>query len=142
MNTCTLNPAIPVNTFKTAFQTYANTNGLKQKLDGQKIELSIDKIPNVFVLNDRSHSIWLVYLYSWDQITFRPQETDMVVSYKISKNNEVTKEGTITIANSDKIAKLKFFQSIKVATAQYLDQYNESIKAMTKKVADQLAAEI
>src|SRR4051812_27627634 len=34
-NTCTLNPKIPVNTLRSTVQSYANSKGLKQKLNGQ-----------------------------------------------------------------------------------------------------------
>lgn len=142
VNTCTLNPAIPVATFKSTVQAYANSKGLKQKLAGQKIELTIDKIPNTFVLNDRGHVIWVVYAYSWEHLTFRPDNKDLVVSYKITKDNEPTKNGVITVPNTDKVMNVRFLQTMRAATGQYLDQYNESIKAMTKKVVDQLVTEI
>mgnify|MGYP003575247576 CR=1 FL=1 len=142
VNTCTLNPAIPVNTFKSTVQAYANSKGLKQKLAGQSIELSIEKIPNVFVLNDRGHVIWVVYAYAWDHLTFRPDSKNLVVAYTIKKDNIETKKGTVTIANTDKELKVRFLQTMRAATGQYLDQYNESIKSMTKKVVDQLLTEI
>src|SRR4051812_27922181 len=41
INTCTLNPAIPIHAFSTAVLQYAGTKGLKQKLNGRKIELVV-----------------------------------------------------------------------------------------------------
>jgi hypothetical protein len=129
MNTCTLNPKIPVNAFRSTVQSYANSKGLKQKLNGQKIELSVDKIPNVFVLNDQGHIVWVVYAFGWDVITFRPDSQELVVSYKITNGNTETGKGVVRVANSDKVLRLRILQSIKNATGQYLNQYNENIKS-------------
>lgn len=145
MNTCTLNPKIPVNAFRSTIQAYAASKGLKQKLNGQKIEFTVEKIPNVFVLNDRGHIVWVVYAFGWDVITFRPDMQELVVSYKITKDNVETGKGAVTVANGDKVLRLKLLQSLKKVTGRYLDQYNENIKVMSKaavdKVITNLAAE-
>jgi hypothetical protein len=142
MNTCALNPKIPVNTFRSTVQSYANSKGLKQKLNGQKIELSVDKIPNVFVLNDRGHIVWVVYAFAWDVVTFRPDSQELVVSYKITSGDSESKKGVVRVANTDKVLRLRILQSIKNATGKYLDQYNENIKAMSKAAVDKIIADI
>lgn len=142
-NTCTLNPKIPVTTFQSAVQGYANSKGLRQKLNGQKIEMSVDKIPNVFVLNDRGHLVYAVfYAFGWDDITFRPDNQELVVSYKITKDNVETGKGVITVSNSDKMRRLRLFQGIKKATNQYLDQYNDNLKAMSKVAVDKIVSDV
>jgi len=140
VNTCTLNPNIPINTFKSAVQSYSNAKRLKQKVGGQKIELTINKIPNLFVINDRGPIIRVIYAVSWDNVTFQPDNTDMDVSYKIMKDNIETKKGSVTVSNTVKILGLKYLQSIKKITGQYLDQYDENIKLMSKQVVDQIIA--
>ena len=115
---------------------------MKQKLNGQRIELSVDKIPNTFVVNDRGHIVWLIYGFHWEKITFRPDSKELVVSYKLIKDNAETKTGSITVANTKNIVPLRFFQSIKRATGEYLDVYDENMKAMGKKVIDELMKEI
>lgn len=142
MTTCTLNPKIPINTFRSTVQSYANSKGLRQKLNGQKIELTIDKIPNIFVMNDRGHLIWIIYAFAWDNITFQPDNQEMVVSYKIKKDNIETKNGVVTIPNTDKVLQLRYLQSLKKATGQYLDQYDENIKSLSKKAVDKIITEL
>ena len=142
VNTCILNPKIPVNNFRSAVQAYANSKGLKQKLNGQKIELSVDKMPNVFVLNDRSHMVWVIYAFGWDNISFRPDNQELVVSYKITKDNVETGKGVVTIPNTDKVLGLRFLQSVHKATDKYLDQYNENIKTMSKVAVDKIIADV
>src|SRR5260221_4475416 len=45
---CTLNPKIPINQFGSALATYANSKGLKQKLNGGNLELIIAKVALTF----------------------------------------------------------------------------------------------
>ena len=92
------------------------------------------------MINDRGHIIWVIYAVSWDNVTFQPDNTDMDVSYKIMKDNIETKKGSVTVSNTDKILGLKYLQSIKKITGQYLDQYDENIKLMSKQVVDQIIA--
>lgn len=141
-NTCTLNPQIPINNFTSTVQSYAGKM-LKQKLNGQRIEMSIDKLPNIFAIDDKEHMIWFVYAYAWDYLTIRPQTSDMVVSYKLFKSDDtVTKTGIITVPNTDKGIALGMFQSVKKKTWEYLDQYNANITTMSKSVIDKLVAEL
>ena len=142
-NTCTLNPQIPISTFTSTAYQYANSKGLKQKLNGRRIELSIDTIPNVFAINDEAHMIWFVlYAYGWDYLTIQPQTSGMVVSYKIIQDNVETKTGVITVPNTDKGIHLKMFQSTKKKTWEYLGTYNSYVAAMSKSVIDKLIMEI
>ena len=141
-NRCTLNAAIPVKTFTTAAQAQANAKGLRKKLNGQRMELSVDNIPNGFLLNDRGRLIWVIYAIGWDVLTFIPNQQNMVVSYKIFDGATETKRGSVTVVNSDKTLRVKVFQSLKNAANQYLDQYDQSIRNMSKTAVDQIMAEI
>ena len=140
-NTCTLNPAIAFNTFTAEVVTYAN-RGLKQKLNGHTLQLSLDKVPTTFAIDDKGHMIWLLYAYSWDFVSVQPVTDPMVVSYKIMDGNTEIKNGTITIKNNDRPIRLKMFNSLKKCTWDYLDQYNDNITAMSKQLVDKLSAEM
>jgi hypothetical protein len=142
-NTCTINPQVPVNNFRSAVLSYAANKGLKQKLNGQRIELSIEKIPNIFAIDDKGHVIWIIYAFGWDVLTIVPENSDMIVSYRVIKDGDTeTKKGTITIHNTDKGLSLKMYQSLKKRTWQYLEQYDASISSMGKMVVDKIAAEL
>jgi hypothetical protein len=54
------------------------------------------------------------------------------------EQNTPVKEGVITIPDACKPIQLKMFQSIKKKTWTYIDQYNDNITAMSKKVVDSL----
>jgi hypothetical protein len=136
--TCTMNPKLPVTTCTSAIRAYASSKGLKQKLNNAKLELSIDSIPHVFALFERDHMIWIIYAFTWMQQSFTPSNSDLVISYKLSENNEVTRTGVIHIADNSKPLNLHYMQSVKKAEDQYLDQYDEDIRAMSKKAMDEL----
>lgn len=141
--TSTLNAKIPVGTFASAFSTYANGKGLKHKLNGNKLEISIDKIPQSFTLNDDyTLIIPIVAKISVERIWFSPEKNDLVLSYKITGDSTGEKSGTIMVADANKIQRLKFLQSKKNATIEYLNQYDDNIKAMAKNAVEQIISEL
>lgn len=140
-NTCTLNPAIAVNTFTKSLNLQAN-KGLNQKLNGQKIELSIEQIPNAFAIDDKAYMVWLIYAFGWDKVSVQPDLKDLIVSYKVLQNDSVIKSGKISIKNNEQNKNLRFFQSWKSATSEYLTQYNDDITNMTKTFVNKLIQEL
>lgn len=139
----TLNQNIPVSNLSSTIFPYSNAKGLRQKLNGQKIELTIDKIPAVFSITDKGGLVYaLLWYVSWETIYIEPENQDMVISYKILKDNVETKKGAISVANRDKSVALKMFQSAKKMTWNYLDQYDMNIKAMSKEFVDKLMLEL
>jgi hypothetical protein len=138
-NTCTLNPQIPINNFT---KTVLANKGLRAKLNGQKLELTVEKIPNKFVILDKAHLIFIIYAIGWDNVSIKAENMDMVVSYRLLNGNEEAKKGIITIPyNNDKM-KLGMFKSWKKATSEYLDQYDANIISMSKLVVENLNKEI
>ncbi len=142
-NTCTLNPKIPIDHFTTETIAYANRKGLRQKLNGGRVELSVENIPNVFAIDDKGHLIWVIlYYFGWEALSIQPQNKDMVVTYRVLKGDEEIKKGVITIPNASKPYYMKMFQSLKKKTWEFLDQYNASMAAAGKVVIDQLTSEL
>jgi hypothetical protein len=48
----------------------------------------------------------------------------------------------VTITNEDEVLVMKHLHSIKEATGQYLEQYDENIKTLTKKALDKIISEL
>jgi hypothetical protein len=141
-NTCTLNPVIAVNIFTNTVLSYGN-HGLQQKLNGQRIELTIEKIPTKFSIDDKGHLIFLILAYSWDYLTILPEERDFTVSYKVfDTNNQEMKKGEVTLIGSDQAIDVHMFQSLKKKTWSFLDQYDAGIAVMSKHVVDKIASEL
>jgi hypothetical protein len=138
-NICTLNPQLPVNNFTTAVTTWSG-RGLKQKLNGNHLELTIEQMPNVMILGDEG---WAILLFGVESMTVGPEIRDMVVSYRLlNTNNEEIKKGTITIRDNNQRLSLGMFQSMKKLTLRYLEVYDANITAMSRKFVDQLAGEL
>ena len=140
-NTCTLNPQIPINNFTTTVLGIAGKR-LKEKLNGQKLELSVDKIPNKFAFDDKAHLIFIIYAFGWDNVSIKAEKADLVVSYKVLNNNADSKTGIITIPYYDDKKNLGMFTSWKKATSDYLDQYDANIISMSKLFVEKLMKEI
>lgn len=140
---CILNPAIPINLFTTAFATQANSKGLKQKLNGAKMELTIHKIPNSFSFNDDLTLIWLILAkISWEKLYLLPENRDMLISYRVIKDDKEMKSGELILQDDNKLKQTKFLQSVKNATSQYFVQFDENMKVMAKSAVEQLIAEL
>jgi hypothetical protein len=142
LNTCSLNPQIAVNNFTNTVMSYGS-KGLKQKLNGQRIELTVEKIPTTFAVDDKGHMIWVIYAFAWDDLSVKPFDKEIVVSYKVfNSDNTPAKNGVISFSSPNKGITLGMYQSLKKKTMQYLDQYDASITAMSKTVVDKLTAEL
>ena len=140
--TCSLNSGIATADFENTINKIAN-KGLKQKLNGEKLELTVEKAPANFALVDKTHAIWLlIYAIHWEKVYIEPQATDLVVSYKLSKNDSTIKTGLITIKNTQQNRNLRFFQSWKSAVSENLSDYDNNVAAMTKQFADQLIQQL
>jgi hypothetical protein len=134
-----MNPRLPVNNFTTTVTTYSG-RGLKQKLNGNHLELTIEQMPNVMILGDEG---WAILLFGVESLTVGPEIRDMVVSYRlVNTNNEEVKKGTITIRDNNQKLSLSMFQSMKKLTWRYLETYDANITAMSKRFVDQLASEL
>lgn len=142
-NISKLNKSIPVTNFNTDIIMYANSKNLRQKLNGQKLELTIDTIPSSFSFRDKGHAIFLLFFYVGSEHIFvEPEACGLDVSYRLTKDNTETKKGYFTVVNPDKGMSLKMFQSTKKMVWKYLDQYNNNIKLMSKDVVDKIIAEL
>lgn len=140
--TCQLNPQIAVNNFTNIIKTY-HVNATLQKLNGRRLELTIDKLPRTFVLTDIEHAIWLVYIFAWYKLAVEPGKEGMHVTYKLfDQANTLVKSGEASTSNMDKGVPIGPFQSVKKKTWEYLDQYNANISTLSKEIIDSIVAEL
>jgi hypothetical protein len=139
-NICTINPAVPISSFSASASSYANKKGLQQKLNGATVELSIDTIPDMFILHDKEH--FIIIGVSWEDLSVQPLTHDLSVSYRVMQGGNEIKHGVITVVDNDKTYDLQFLQSLKKRTNQFLDQYDTNINTMSKAVIDQLIAQL
>ncbi|MGC4034987.1 MAG: hypothetical protein QM764_03425 [Chitinophagaceae bacterium] len=138
---CSLNPAIPVTNFTNSINTIP-TKALIEKLNGRKLELTVEEAPATFSIVIKENMIWLIYAFSWAKVYIEPDNKDLVVNYKLIDGGQPTKTGTITIKNTEQNRGIRFFQSWTSATTEYLASYNLNITNMTKSLVSQLTDEV
>ncbi|MDE1190710.1 MAG: hypothetical protein PW786_00985 [Arachidicoccus sp.] len=137
---CALNPSIAVINFTNAINTLA-PNTLMQKLNGRKLELTVDQAPTAFSIVMKENMVWLVYAVSWSKIYIEPDMDDLIVSYKVSGGDN-SKSGKIIVKSTDKNKNFRIFQSWKSATSEYLTNYNTNLTTMTQAFVNQLSNEL
>ncbi len=138
---CSLNSAIAVTNFTNTINATA-TKGLSQKLNSNKLELTVEEAPSGFSMVLNEHMVWLVYAFSWAKIYIEPDYKDLVVSYKMLQEDGSLKTGKIIVKNTDKAKGLRFFQSWKSATSEYLSDYTANLTTMTRSFVTQLTNEL
>jgi hypothetical protein len=139
-HTCKLNSNIPLAKFSKTFNYYASSSVLKSKLEGKRVELTIENIPSTFTIYDNGWSA--LGIAGSKELIINPLKKKMVVRYKMYEGLTLKKTGVIAIANTD--APLEEFSSTstKEMTLEYLDQYEKNLAKMTKSFADKLAEEL
>ena len=139
----TLNQNVPASYFNSTLITYANTKRLRQKLNGQTIEFTINKLPSVFILTDKGWMVYMVLFYFGKESIFvEPVKEDVTVSYRILKDGTETKNGTITLTDRNQAQYKKMFRSVRKTFWNYLDEYNNNEQAMGKELVDRLIMEL
>jgi hypothetical protein len=139
---CEVNPTIVGQSFQENFLRYSDTLKVKEKLQGRKLEMKIEKIPNSFVYTHKGNSIILIIAYTVSDLeAIFPQEQDLVVSYKITENGSTIKDGKLTVSNKDQPIK-NVWKSTKKFTWLYVDQFKQNTKIMTKEIVEKLITEI
>ena len=136
------NPKIPVTLFTNA--VFSNVNkGLKQKLAGRHLELSIDSIPSIFYFADRQSGIASAFGAEVASIQSCSCNKNMIVSYRLlSAENAEIKKGTILIPDLYVNVSLKMLQTFEGKMSQYFEEYDMAITGMTKKLIDKVIKEL
>jgi hypothetical protein len=137
-HTCTLNPLIGVAQFTKAIN--AQYTKLSPKLNGGELELTVEQVPSAFALVDKGHLVLLTI--GWERVYVEPDFKDLVVSYKLRRNNAVIKEGKIDVKNHEKERNTGIFQSWKSSIREYLSAYDANMTAMNRDFINQLTDQL
>jgi hypothetical protein len=137
-HTCTLNSAIGASYFQKAI--YQQANKLKQKLNGRHVELSIDQIPSSFAIVDKG--TFVLVIIHWHKLYVEPDPKDLSVSYRILQNGAEVKSGKISVSNIERNRGIRFAQSWKSSSSEFLTQYSLDVPEMAKTVVNKLMQEL
>jgi|SRR5687768_8042956 len=136
-HTCTLNPAIAVANFRKTINQQANK--LTQKLNGQQLELNVEQVPGGFAIVDKENFLLFIH---WNRMYVEPDAKDLIVSYKVLQNGNQTKSGKITIRSKQQDQGIRFAQSWKSSTSEFLGRYNVDVADMSKNFVNKLIEEL
>jgi len=139
----TMNASFSMNNFMKTVDSYS-ARAVKEKLNGNHLELSITQLPHAFTLEDKGWYIWIVlYGFGAETISLQPPGVAMVVSYRVlDAGGREVKTGSITVHDPTERVNLKMFHSLKKTTYKYLTQYDATIAAMSKQFVDKLLIEL
>jgi len=137
------NPKIPVTAFTNA--VFSNVNkGLKQKLAGRHLELTIDSIPTIFYFVDhKTDGFSATFGAKVASIQSCSCNKNLIVSYRVlGVNNSEIKKGTILIPDLNVDVPIKSFQTFETKMSKYFDDYELAIVGMAKKLIDKVLKEL
>jgi hypothetical protein len=137
--TTTLNSQIPATYITNAISSFSNKK-LSDKLNGKKLELTIEQTPYTFSTVDKEHMI--LFLVAWYKIYREADTNSLVVSYKLLKDDSVEKTGRVNVTNNFTNKGIKYFQSLNSAINEYLGEYEVNLKIMAKELMNKLTEEL
>jgi hypothetical protein len=139
---CDLNTQIAVANFAKAITT-ASARSLDNDIAGRQLELTVEQAPATFSMIDKTNVIWLLlYAVNWSKVYIEPDAKDLIVSYKLQQGDTTLKTGRITVKNNLHNQSLRFFQSWKSASSEYIVAYDQEVAVMTKEFTTKLTEEL
>ena len=133
--TSNMNTFIPVNNLITSINKNAKEKGLQQKLNGEKIELTINSIPHQFNTIDKG---FIILFLTVESFYIENDSSKLDISYRILNGNIEVKKGNIVIDQDDMKVSLGYFESEKRLFNDCFTHYDESINKMGKQIVDRL----
>jgi hypothetical protein len=129
-------------TFNNYLQNYADSLNIKEKLNGQKLIITIDSIPRTFVYTNKGFVVFVLVAYSVGGLeAIFPENDKLVLSYKVVQGTTQTKSGRIEVVNTDLPLK-NVWKSTKKFTWFYIDQYENNLKNLSKLAIEKLENEL
>ena len=140
MNTySSVNTFVPVNNLIASVNENAKATGLLQKLNGERIELTINSIPHEFNSFDKAQLYFLIIITNF---YVEPQPSKLDITYRILNGDAEVKKGNITIDMDDQKQSLSLLKTRKRVYNDYFKHYDEAISAMGKTVVEKLNEEL
>lgn len=139
---CEINPFVVGQSFQDNFLKYADTLNVAKKIEGKKLAIKVEQIPNSFEYTYSVNALMLVIAFSYSETqVILPQRQNLVVSYKLSQDGTSSKEGKLIVMDRSKPL-THSSKSTQKFTGIYIDQFKQNGKEMTKELVEKLLAEI
>ena len=139
---CELNPLSVASRFNSSLVSYANSIDLQRTLNGQRLEISIESIPNSFIYFLKGGLLLIRnfgVLSNYEDIV--PEKQELRFSYKlITRTNEI-KTGTITIDCNDQPV-INTWGPTRKFIGEYINIYNGDLTSLSKDAVDNILTDI
>jgi hypothetical protein len=139
---CVIDPQYAIHLFMEEAMKMAEVKELKKRLDGQKIEISFEEIPNKYLYSHKGHTIILVFAYAVaDAEHLFPTNNGFKIKFRLLKGETETSNGEITLGHN-----LEAMHNTRSSTGKFtdafLDAYKLDIKRMGKEFTSKLIYKI
>lgn len=139
---CRLDPSIPAKILYSSISEYGDSIKLREKLNGQKLELSVEQIPSEFIYDGSGNILFILVWVIMDHLEeIYPSRQNLEVSYRLLNDNKEIKSGRVVI-NSNQTPLENIWISRQEFTSNYLIHYNRNISYLGKKLIDKILTEI
>lgn len=138
-HSCSLNPVIGINYLIKSINSHAKKS-LAGKIAGKKLEIAIEQMPNMFSIVDKGHIVLL--LVRWHRLYVEPEKQDLVVSYKLTSSDGTIKTNQLTVKNKEQNEGIRFGQSWKSSSTEYLARYAQYMNTMGKELVEQISVDL
>lgn len=140
--TCTLNPEHAITVYSNALYKYASKK-LSKTLGGKQLKISIEKVPQQFLVLDEAHMIFLgIAAISWDKITISSISNMLAVQYQVLENGKEIRSGSLTATMPDYKVRMKRPTVTKDDIGDFVTNYEKNISVLSQRMADQLEREL
>jgi hypothetical protein len=137
-----LNIKSTVNSFSSSLISYADSINLGEKLNGLRLEISINKIPNGFVFTNKYVFVFLFVAFTYSGYeSIMPENESLKISYKLFSDTSVVKSNTFKIGNKEHPIESKKI-SMKKFIWKYIDYHENCLKKLSKDALDEILKDI
>lgn len=141
--TSTVNTMMPMSNFTSSFIAEANAKGLKEKLKGATINITVNENPADFHLRQQGWLVYLVLAYvGKEKLYVDPKEENFSIAYTVDHVSGEKRSGRLSVKNINLEKAPRFFQSFKAMLAEYFAACDANIKLMAKELAGKLIEEV
>lgn len=127
-------PYMQVKRFNSYLIEYCDSVNFASRLNGKKLEINVESIPNSFSYSLKSQSVILIFSYiimGHEGIIPAPQ--NLAVKFKVYQNGNIYREGTYTGKGLEEFVNMGFMSYQSMVNA-YFKQNDESLKKMAQLV--------
>ena len=135
---CTIDPYYTIHLFMEEAMKIATEKNLKNRLEGQKLELTFEEMPNKYLYSHKGFTLVFLFAYSVsDAEHLLPFMRDFKIKYRILKDQQETKSGVITLAHE-----MRDMHNTSSGTGKFTNAFLEMYKSEVKRLGSEFSKKI